>query len=469
MQNPELRTFSIIINSNELKKKLEHLLYDYYNFENILLNIISKNYHLYKKGKDVNDFHLLTSPQLIINILYYYNYQQSEQQEYIKNKYKENQLWQELKSIATKLNPHNLIYIIERVKTVFDIYFTNLELYNQNPSLFTEIPQLPKLKKLSKLTDYSIEIDKYCSVSFVRLESENLVGINLSDHMVYISIDKYQASKLKEINRLYSVRVVYYDDGDLYLQITHLKELNKTKKDKIEYEAENKTIKYAGIDIGENNLMAVFIDDKTTPSLLVDGKSFKNCNEMEFLTNKLHKMAEYTVNYLYLHGVTDLFLSKNLIESKDNKELELIKVVNHNIIKKPFAILIKYIDQEAQKLGINDHYVDESFTSKVSCISGDIKIVQNSHSLIDACNGRRGKRSFFDTVINERFNADLNAAVNHIKVGTGKSFEWLKDKLFKLKNPIKIKSDNEFSELLNCLRNNNLNKNECYALYLAHF
>jgi putative transposase len=56
-------------------------------------------------------------------------------------------------------------------------------------------------------------------------------------------------------------------------------------------------------------------------------------------------------------------------------------------------------------------------------------------------------------VINKVFNADINGAVNHIKVATGKSFEWLKDKLFKLCNPIKIKSDYEFCRLLKGLQN----------------
>jgi hypothetical protein len=122
------------------------------------------------------------------------------------------------------------------------------------------MPKPPKPKKLSKLTNYAVELDKYCSLSFVRLERENLVGINLSDSMVYIHVDKRQVEKLTEIDRLYSARVVY-DNGDLYLQISYLKELNKTEKDKI---------KYAGIDIGINNLITVFIDDENNPSLIVD-------------------------------------------------------------------------------------------------------------------------------------------------------------------------------------------------------
>jgi transposase len=135
----------------------------------------------------------------------------------------------------------------------FKTYFKSLELYRQNPNLFTGVPKPPKPKKLSKLTNYSIELDKYCSLSFARLERENLVGINLSDGMIYVYVDKEQVKKLTDIDKLYSARLVY-DNGSLYLQISYLKELKKV---------ETEQLKYAGIDIGVGNLMAVFIDDET--------------------------------------------------------------------------------------------------------------------------------------------------------------------------------------------------------------
>jgi len=455
-QNTKVKTFYIGINF-ELGKKIEQLLLNYYHFENILVNIISKNYNLYKRGMDVNDYHILTSPRLIINILYYYNYQYSEQQEYLRNKYKDNQLWQALKETAKKLNPYNLTYIIERVRTAFDTYFTNLELYEQNPNLFQEMPLSPIARNFSKPTNYSIELDKYASLSFLRLEKDNLVGINLSDQMVYIPVTKEQVKKLIEIERLFSVKVVY-DNEDLYLQISYLKELNGTKNEQIKHKVENykskhitkdEQVKYAGIDIGERNLMAVFVDDENTLSLLVDGEPFKHNENMESIIEQLQKMVRLVFEYLHLHKVTDIYTSKNL--------------ANHNLAKIPFIKLIEAIEHEAQEYEIKVHYVDESFTSKASCISDDIKSIIGNRlkpssikSILENLNLSRvfnGKRSshgtmFFDTVINEKFYADLNAAVNHIKVGTDKNFEWLKDKLFKLQDPIKITSEKEFREIL---------------------
>ena len=91
-QNTELRTFSIRIKSDKLEKKLKNILLTYKHFENILLILINQNYN--------NDFNLLTSPQLMRNALYDYNSKHSAKIEYLKNKYKDNQLWNELKEIA---------------------------------------------------------------------------------------------------------------------------------------------------------------------------------------------------------------------------------------------------------------------------------------------------------------------------------------------------------------------------------
>jgi IS605 OrfB family transposase len=495
-QNIELRIFSIRIKNDKLEKKLKHLLFTYKHFENILLILINQNYNLYKEGKDTNDFNLLTSPQLMRNALYDYNSKHSAQIEYLKNKYKDNQLWHELKETAKKLKSHNLTYIIKRVKANFKTYFTKLELYKQNPNLFTGMPKPPKPKKLSKITDYSVELDRYTSLSFARLEEENLIGINLSNSMMYIHVDKKQIEKLTEISKLYSARLVY-DNGSLYLQISYLKNIPPSTS----YVSR----KYASIDIGINNLMAVFVDDETTPSLIVDGKPFKDYNSKfnrlmaklneskskevvewavsksgnkypakytekgrkigkfisflyskrnRFFHDQFHKMAKRVVEYLHLHGITDLFISKNLAELKNNGECNLNKSTKQNFIQIPFIKLLQNIEYKAQEYGINVHYINERYTSKASCISDDIKGIQESSDLTNAFNGKRVKRGLFlDVVINKVFNADINGAVNHIKVSTGKSFEWLKDKLFKLCNPIKIKSDYEFCRLLKSLWN----------------
>jgi IS605 OrfB family transposase len=481
LKQSELITFSAKINQKELRDKLKNILSIYYNFENALMMFVSKIYKLHKKGMVQDDFEFLLSPEFMINALYKEKSKQSEKLKYFKNKYECEQLWETLKETSKKLNPHNLSHIIERVETKFNLYIESLE---------TSKPL--KLDELTKIYDYSVELDKHDSLSLARLEKDHLIGIRLSNGLVNIGIDKEQVKNLTGINKIHSVKVVY-NNGNLYLEISYLKESNKAENDKIKYEKENnqnkinnkqtkyetknKQTKYAGIDIGERNLMAVFIDDETTKSLLIDGKPFKDYSKMvdklidqldksksknipgcdvlislinlqrnEFFHDKFYKITKYVVEYLHLYGVTDLYISE--------------KLANHKFIQIPFIKLIDAIKNEAKEYGIEVYCIDESFTSQVSCISGDIKSIQKNPHLISAYNGKlnHDRSLFFDIVINKKFHADLNAAVNHIKVRTDKSFEWLKNKLFKLKKPIKIKSDQEFEQLLRSLKKSKSDK-----------
>jgi hypothetical protein len=214
---------------------------------------------------------------------------------------------------------------------------------------------------------------------------------------------------LIKIDRLHSAKLIY-KNGDLSLQISYLKKSDKTEnkqikneiKNEAENEAENKQIKYAAIDMGERNLMAVFVDDETTKSLLVDSRPFQDYNKtineitdylnelkskevlkcetsktetnhsvknteksrnIDRLINFLHTnkrrllyeqfniMSKYVVEYLYLNGVTDLFISKNL--------------ANHKFIRIPFKTLLQYIEHNAKEYGIRVHdNIDERYTSK---------------------------------------------------------------------------------------------------------
>ena len=113
----------------------------------------------------------------------------------------------------------------------------------------------------------------------------------------------------------------------------------------------------------------------------------------------------------------------------------------------PIIKLLEYIEYKALEFGIRVHLVDEAYTSKTSSISGDVVQIQNlarqnKPIVTNDFQGSRVKRGLFkDSVLGKIFNADLNAALNIIKIGTLKSFDWLKDFLFKFCNPIKLISD----------------------------
>jgi len=182
----ELRTLSIRINSTKLNKKILSLVYSYRHFENILLILIKQNYELYIQGKDTNDFKYLTNKQTLRNALLDYKSKNSKDSNYLNEKYKDSKLWQSLKETAKTIKQHNFVYIIDKVKSNYKTYFTNIQMWHKNPSLFTGMPKPPRPKKLSKLTNYSVDIDRYTALSFAKLENKNLIGVNLSNKMFYI-------------------------------------------------------------------------------------------------------------------------------------------------------------------------------------------------------------------------------------------------------------------------------------------
>ena len=100
--------------------------------------------------------------------------------------------------------------------------------------------------------------------------------------------------------------------------------------------------------------------------------------------------------------------------------------------------------------GIRVVSIDEAFTSKTSCLSGKVLENQSKRSrgeklCANDFNGNRAKGIFKDSVMKVAFHSDINGAANHIVVGVGKLKTNLRQVLFKLCNPLKFKSANEFS------------------------
>ncbi|OSS42775.1 Mobile element protein [Desulfurella amilsii] len=503
--NSELRIFTIRIKNKKFVKTLTDYIYKYRHFENILLILIKENYELFLQGKTENDFKYLTSKITLRNALLNYNSKNSKDSNYLNEKYKDHKLWQALKETVKTIKQHNFTYCIERVKANYKTYFTNLKAYNKNSSAYTGMPKPPKAKKLSKLLNYSIDLDKYCSLSFKKL-NQNLIGINLADKMLYIHHSKSDiesiVGNLKNIN---SAKLVF-DRSQISLQVSYIKKIKPLKL--------LKPVKEAGLDIGLNNLASLFVNDETTPSLIVDGKPYKHYNTKfnrllgklqeslkdhvlewsisktgtkypakydkkgyqilkfisylhskrnRFFFDKFHKVSKRILEYCQMHDVTDLYISKNLAQLKNNGDCNLRKAQKQNFIQIPFIKLLKDIEYKAKYYGINVHIIDEAYSSKTSSVSGNVVYIQKQAQalghdtikqlaktdLANAFSGKRAKRGLFiDTTIKKVFNADLNGAVNHIKIAKDINTSYLKRKLFKLCNPIKLKSDCDFCRLM---------------------
>ncbi len=483
------KTFEVRIKNRKDKKYLKGFIIKYRHWQNILtiivINLFNSNNPDYKCFLDYRVVRACIS-----------NTRGSkgkvETISYIKDKYKDNQLHKDLVEVGKELKTHNLVEIVKRLKKDFSNYFNELKDYNKKPDKYTGHPQLPKTKKLSLITNYSIPLDSYNSISF---KKKNYVGINLSKRMRYFYIGRVDETNIFK-NNIKSVQVKY-QNNEIYLQFTYQYTNNQPT---------NKLYpKYAGLDIGLNNLVTLFVDDKETPSLIIDGAKYKYYNyrfnklnskldeeiakevteykevketkypvkwtergyylkrfktyiaqkRNEYFKTNFHKLSKKIIEYLLQAKVTHLAISTTLANLKNNGECKLRKSVKQNFIQIPFIQLLKYIEEKAKDNGIEVIRINEAYTSKTSCITKNVCKVQTSKDT-NALSSRRVVRGLLkDKTLNKVWNADVNGAVNHIKLAAKKDFNWLKDYLWKLTNPIKLKSAGELHSFLCNIRSKN--------------
>ncbi|HFS66708.1 MAG TPA: transposase [Flavobacteriia bacterium] len=506
-------TFEIRINNNKDKAYLFKYIYSYKHIQNILTILVT---YLFKDNNP--DYKYFLDYRVVRACISDTKGSKEvvDQISYIKDKYKDNQLYNNLLQVGRNLKTHNIVMIIRKYKKDFSNYFRNLKDYQTNPSKYTGEPSLPKARKLSKLDHYAIPLDNSKAWTI----KNDMLGINLNDKMRYFYLGKIiQNGKIlnKEIQSI-SIKMRL---KEIYISFTY-----KVEKQDY-YSNNNESLSYntinAGIDIGLNNLISLFIDDKQSKSIIVDGAKYKHYNSkfnrliakinqsideqaieyktilkpvlptkeepkegtdktsvyipikwtkrghrlkryISFLYRKrngffeteFHKISKRLVEYLKLNNVKKLVLSKSLASLMNNGKCNLRKSVKQNFIQIPFIKLIHYIEEKAIKNAIEVIFIDEAYTSKTSCISGDVLEVQTKSktgkpSIANEFKGTRAKRGLFkDIVLNKIWNADLNGAVNHIKVAFSKSsFQWLDKHLFKLCNPYQIKSASDFLLFLN--------------------
>ncbi len=499
-KSPEIEgTFEIRINSNADKSFLYNFIYQYKHWQNIITIIVTD---LFKKNN--SDYRYFLDYEIVRACVSGTagSIKKQKQIHYIKNNYKDNELYKQLIEIGQKLKNHNLVMILRRFKKDFSNYFKAIKDYKANPSKYSGMPQMPKPRKLSELTNYFIPLDGANSWS----TKKNLIGINLKSKMRYLYIGKI-IKNAKVLNKNIQSVGIKMRNSEIYLSFSYIKGEEESTKSIAQEPLRLDSLgsNSAGIDIGLNNLISLFIADEKSESIIVDGARYKYYNSKfnrfiaklnnsiseeiieyktiikkdktevqipikwtkrghrlkryisflyrkrnDFFETEFHKISKRVVEYLEINGVKKLVLSKNLAQLMNNGECNLRRKTKQNFIQIPFIQLIHYIEEKSIKNGIEVIFIDEAYTSKTSCISGDVLEVQTKSKssqkpTANEFKGTRAKRGLFrDIVLNKIWNADLNGAVNHIKIAFNSCFKWLKNALFKLSNPKVIKSANDF-------------------------
>ena len=460
-----LHACKIHIISKRDKDLLDTYIFKYKHFENLLIIILKEN---------PDDFDLLSDYRILRAVLR--NNEGGvcvDKVNYIKNKFKDNVHLNELIRLSEDLKIHNLCALIKRLRGSYKSFFTKIKKGDKSANA-------PYAKKLKFVKGYSIRLDQ----NSWSVKKKDKIGINLSDKMFYLHFEHQYLLKL--VGHLDNIQTIYivFNNKELYLSISYHK-VSAPSVEEIE--------KIASIDLGVNNLITLFIDDKESKSVIYSGekeiayntkfnrhigklqtsisnevreyieikgrkypnkytkrgyelKEYYNClheKRNEHYYNEFHKVSKRFVELLQLRKVTKLIISYNLAALKYNGESKLGKATQ-KFIQIPFIKLLNYIELKCNEVGIVVEKVNEAYTSKCSCITDD-----PNHPKDNELNGVPSKRGLMkDKLLNKIWNCDINGAVNHIRKYNNKCFKWLKDYMFKLCNPVKIRNDYAFCSYL---------------------
>ena len=237
---------------------------------------------------------------------------------------------------------------------------------------------------------------------------------------------------------------------------------------KINEEISNEVIQYKEIINKQGNKQLIPEKYSQKGKLLQNRKSQLFERRKLYMDDYMQKLSKKITNYLCVNKVDSLVISRNLSFTKTTGEIKMVKKTKQKFYQIPFGRLLNLIKSKLTEKEINIVEINEAYTSKTSSLTGDIVKVQakskgKKEILPNDLNGSRGSKIkgnlnnplgrglFKDMVINKIINADINAAVNHIKVGIDKlGYNNIKinKELSKYCNPIKIKSNHEFDKLL---------------------
>ncbi|MEH0790872.1 transposase [Vibrio parahaemolyticus] len=517
-------TFSIRLKSTQFKSKVKNGIFDYRHLENMLV-ILQNQATPTQEEKQTNPdaawqwFNLLTNPVVMKAVLSGNSggEKTAEQIARVNEQYKDNGLFAAMVEHAKKLNDKNCSMIVRRTKGQWKTFFSQVDEWSKNLSAFTlkygspDKPEPPKAKKLSRISNASLPLES-SKFSIRQIKKKDHLCVTLRKKQIQIPLKHKGMITSVGVKNITSARLCYSNDS-VYIDFTYRKvAVNPSTTDnKPVVKSNKKAVKQAGLDVGLNNLLSLFVNDKTTSSLIISGRRFKSRNaafnrmnaklnqaiadevtEWKEITRKdgsvtkypikhsdrgerlkrlktyliekrnryfdseFNKVSKHLVDYLVEHKITDLVLSKNLSFAKTEGDIQLGKKTKQTFMQIPFGKLLTQIESKCGLNDINTHTVDEAWSSKTSCISSNINHVQEKATKgrqsikTTDLNGSRVNRGLYkDKVIDKVFNADLNGAANHIKLAFKRvNLGWLKDVLFKLCNPVLIKSNNDFKRLI---------------------
>ena len=292
-EKKNLKSFVIHLTSAQHKHRLTRAAMDYKHLENMLF-ILQKNAYL---AKQTALFKLLKNKVTMKAVMMGNKGQEKTQKDiaYVNAVLKDDSIFQSmLKHCQLKLNDKNSSMIVARAGGNWATFETQIDEYFKDKDAFAakykseEPPQYPKPRKLAKVTSTSVplESDKW---SLIKRKTKSrkgksprvkeFLGLTLGRKQIKIPlmhkgiIDRIG---IKNINNA----TLSLKNNEIYICFAYVVEKDEPSCSNIDFRNDynNPELKAAGIDVGLNNLLSIFVDDKSTQSLIYCGRKIKSRN-----------------------------------------------------------------------------------------------------------------------------------------------------------------------------------------------
>jgi len=351
-----------------------------------------------------------------------------------------------------KLKAQTSQQILKVLNNNWKSYFVSIRDWGKNKLKYKGMPKLPGYKK----KDYD---NLYFTNQNCQIKRNQLI---LSKD-IKIEIPEYKKFKPKN---LMQVRILpkngYYEVEIVYRRNRKLADVSKNN--------------IASIDLGLDNLATMVTTNSN--SYIFDGKKIKSLNQWynkskkklqqinDFQKNKytknlrrldtkrnsqvkdyLHKTSKKIVDILVENKIGKLIIGHN---GGWKSDINLGNKTNQNFVSIPHTKLIQLLVYKCNYVGIKVKVVNEHHTSK--CDSLALEGIHHHKNY----KGKRTKRGLFQSSKGKVLNADINGAINILRLGNKSKGNSLVKEIADrglLFNPIRLKIDNS-SKLLNSISSN---------------
>jgi putative transposase len=328
---------------------------------------------------------------------------------------------EQYKALPAKVSSTVLLMVQHNFKS----YFKATAEYYKNPYKFLGRPKLPKYLNVETGRFFV----SYTNQAFSKKVFKKSGNILLSKTNIEFK------TKIKDIESINCIRIVPKDDHFVIEVIYTIEDVKPF--------ADNQ--RYASVDLGVNNLMAITSNCKGVKPVVVNGRPLKSINQFYNkelarktsiletrnkvkkskgtvkLTNKrkrkidnyLHKSANELVNHCKKNNINTVVIGKN-----DNwkQDVSMSKKNNQGFVNIPHSRLIDMIKYKCEIGGINIIIQEESYTSKASFLNQDPIPVYKDGSDNHVFSGYRESRGMYKIKGEKRrINADVNGSYNILR------------------------------------------------------